>query len=139
MIHERCESLVNADNACDDFLEAFAQCGASVLLGAHPQLIEDELYRIRVDSFSTETLLRRGWLEVFDELNRTGDAPQQFTQVQLEHWVESAASCSMPHIDLHQHIDSVLSKLGRGQQVVLVSGPGRSSFLAALRLSLIHI
>ena len=137
VIHERCESHVNADDACDDFLEAFAQCGASVLLGAHPQLMEDELYRVKVGSFLTEALLRRGWLEVFDELNRTGDAPQQFTQVQLEHWLESAASCSMPHIDLDQHIDAVLSKLGRGQQVVLVSGPGRSSFLAALRRRLL--
>ena len=137
LIRERFDDQCRGENACGDFLAAIAKCGVRVLSGAHPQLIEDELYRVEVDSFLTEELLRRAWLAAFDELSRTGDAPQQFTQLQLEYWVESAASCAVPYIDLSQHIDSILKKVGSGQQVVLVSGPGRTSFLGALRRRLL--
>lgn len=126
-----------ADTALRDGLEAVAAHGAAALDGADPQSVEDALVATHPDSPLGEDTLRRAWLQLVEQLARTGDAPPFGGVGSAETWAFTGRSRGFPYIDAGGHVAAVAAAFGDGTRLVVVRGPGRSSFLAALRRRLL--
>ena len=123
--------------AASHVLEGIAAVGTQLMDPGVPQVLEDTILRAHPDSPLEEQQLRRAWVLIADELARTGDRPAAGPG-QLETWAFTAISRPWPFVGRDGAIDTVLGLVMKGQQVVVVRGPGRSAFLAALRRRLLE-
>ena len=122
--------------AASHLLDGIATVGTRLMDPGVPQVLEDTVLRANPDSPVEEQQLRRAWVRIADELARTGDRPAAGPG-QLETWAFTAISRPWPFVGRNDAIDTVLNLAMNGQQVVVVRGPGRSAFLAALRRRLL--
>lgn len=125
------------DQAVDDLCFGLAQFGAAALDGGDPQAVEDALFAARADSPLDESTFRLAWLALVDQLARTGDKPPFGGTGGAEPWAMSARGRPWPFVDFDDQVAQVAARFGEGLHVVLVRGPGRSSFLAAVRRRLL--
>ncbi|MCB9539667.1 MAG: tetratricopeptide repeat protein [Myxococcales bacterium] len=122
-----------ADAAVADFRRALVAQGAFGLGGGDPQRIEDALFAEVPDSPLAEGTLRDAWLVLCDELARTGDKPPFGGSGGAERWAFTARSRAWPHVDPAGDVARVADLFDGPARLVVVRGPGTSSFLAAVR------
>ena len=125
------------DQAIDDFRSALVAVGAAILTGVDPQTLEDVLVSTRPESPLREQTLRRAWLALVDDLGRTGEKPAFGSGGAAESWAFTACSRPWPFVDLEEQVAPVAALFGGPQRVVIVRGPGRTAFLAAVRRRLL--
>ncbi|MBU0553199.1 hypothetical protein KKF91_15125 [Myxococcota bacterium] len=111
--------------------------GIAFLDGQDPQRLEDALLAAEPEAPLTEEALRAALLALADELERVGEGPAYGGGGVAESWALTARSRPTPYVDPEGHVASVAARFGAGLQVVIVRGPGRSAFLAALRRRLL--
>lgn len=119
------------------FLGALSESAAAVLNGRSPQVLEDCLYKAHPKTPLDERTLRHAWMVLSDELARTGDRPDSESSETIENWVSAGVPTPWPHVGVGDMTSQVVGLVGQGQQVVVVTGPGRTSFLAACRRRLL--
>lgn len=122
-----------AEAAVGDLRYALVQAGVAALGGGDPQQIEDALLAARPDSPLTEETLRHAWLVLVDDLARSGEAPPFGGSGGKESWAFTARSRPARFVDVEGQVARVADLFGQGTRVVVVRGPGASSFLAAVR------
>lgn len=125
------------ERATGDLRLALAAAGAAALDGGDPQAVEDALYAAKPDSRLPESVLRRAWLGLVDQLARTGDKPPFGGSGRAESWAFVARSRPAVHVGREPAIARTVDRFGTGTAVVVVRGPGRSAFLAAVRRALL--
>ncbi len=135
VVRER--TAAKADVAEDDLLFALSEKGADCLAGGDPQELEDALYQAKPDSPLAEETLRFAWLALVDDLARSGGKPPFGGSGAAETWAFTARSRHWPFVDMAGQVRQVVSLFGEGLKVVVVRGPGTSSFLAAVRRALL--
>ncbi|MEE2787307.1 MAG: hypothetical protein VX589_08205 [Myxococcota bacterium] len=114
------------------FLSAVGECGSLILDGSSPQILEDFAYRTHPDSALEEVVLRRAWITVSEEVSRVSGKPVFGGDGCLESWAMTACVRPWPYAE-PSALQTAMEKVGSGQQLVIVRGPGRAAFLAALR------
>ena len=126
-----------ADRAIQALHQGLERAGAATLAGGDPQAIEDALYAADPTAPLSEKVFRNAWLAFTDALARTGDKPPFGGSGAAESWAFTARSVPWPYVRHTAPLDQVLAAFGQGVRVVAVRGPGRSSFLAAVRRGLL--
>ncbi len=120
------------------FMGALSRAGAEALGGGDPQGLEDQLIFQHPESPLSEELLRRAWLLLRDDLGRSGEMPVFGGSGELERWASLARSRPWPFVDPEGLVKRIAGLFGGPSKVVILRGPGRSSFLAALRRCLLN-
>jgi tetratricopeptide (TPR) repeat protein len=123
--------------ALADLRRALAAAGAEALGGGDPQRVEDALVAAAPDSPLAEEVLRLAWVAIADHLARSGERPAWGTTGHAESWAFTARSRSWPYADPEGRVAQAATAFGKGARVIVVRGPGRSAFLAALRRALL--
>ncbi len=126
-----------ADSAVADLHGALRARGGAGLEGDDPQHIEDALLAASPDTPLAEETLRNAWLALCDDLARSGDKPPFGGSGGAETWAFTARSRAWPHVDPQGAVARVADLFGGPARLVVVRGPGRSSFLAAVRRALL--
>ncbi|MCA9537565.1 MAG: hypothetical protein KC620_01680 [Myxococcales bacterium] len=136
LVRRRCSPAM-VDKAIADLFSALIESGPAALEGGDPQTIEDALLARRPETPLTEEALRGAWLAIIDDLARSGDKPPFGGSGGAESWAFTARSRPWPFVDVNGDVAKVASLYGGPQRLVVVRGPGRSSFLAAVRRALL--
>ena len=123
--------------AIEHYHRALFQAGAAALEGEDPQRVEDVMLAAAPDSPLAEQVFRLAWIALVDHLGRGGDKPVFGGTGSAEAWAFTARSRPPRFLDVDKQVEKVADRFGGPAQVVVVRGPGRSAFLAAVRRALL--
>ncbi|MCB9522172.1 MAG: tetratricopeptide repeat protein [Myxococcales bacterium] len=126
-----------AGAAIGHLLEGLTRAGAAALEGGDPQGVEDAVYAAHPESPLPEQVLRLAWLALLDELAKTGDKPPFGGIGGAEAWAFTARSRPWAFADPAGVVAQAVERFGKGVQVVVLRGPGKSAMLAAVRRALL--
>lgn len=125
------------ERALAAFHHGLTVAGAATLDGGDPQAIEDAIYAADPGAPLSEKVFRNAWLALSDSLKTSGDAPPFGGTGAAESWAFVARSVPWPYVGHDAALAQVEALFGNGVRVVVVRGPGKSTFLAALRRRLL--